>query len=225
MGAAALALGLALATDSLLDPQGPALVALWTLALGVAVFCLVTVIPSMRQVPRDSQLARFIEERCPELDDVLATAIDGDINGSHPMAAAVAYDAERRIQSLDRERLFSCFGLRKAALRMSAAAVALVLIGAWSAPRAADAIRLATIYLFPERLALQVAPGDVKVRAGDPLRIVARISGSTAVVPVLKTGDGSETAMQPGSDGFAFEFERVEEDFTLRRRRSRCGVA
>ena len=214
VGAAALVLALAAATDSLLDPQGVVFVALWALALVVAGCCLVTVLPSIRQVPRDSQLARFIEERCPELEDALATAIDGDINGSQPMSAVVADDAERRIQSLDRERLFSCFGLRKAMLRMSAAAVALVLIGAWSAPRAADALRLATIYLFPERLALQVAPGDVKVRAGDPLRIVARISGSTGVVPVLKTGDGIETAMQPGSDGFAFEFERVEEDFT-----------
>ena len=55
-------------------------------------------------------------------------------------------------------------------------------------------MRLAAIYLFPERLALQVAPGDVKVRAGDPLRIVARISGSAAVVPVLRTGDGTRSA-------------------------------
>lgn len=211
--ASALVLGLALVTDRLLDPQGVALIALWTLALGVAAACLVTVLPSMRRVPRDAQLARFIEERCPELDDVLATAINGDINGSHPMAAVVAHDAERHVQELDRDRLFSCFGLRKAALRASAAAVAVVLIGTFSAPRAADAIRLAAIYLFPERLALEVAPGSVKVRAGDSLRVVARISGSNAVVPVLRTGDGTEALMERTADGFAFAFERVEEDF------------
>jgi hypothetical protein len=83
-----------------------------------------------------------------------------------------------------------------------------------SAPPAADAIRLATLYAFPERLALQVAPGDVKVRAGSPLRIVATISGPASVVPVLRIGGGNEAAMEPGADGFAFEFERVEDDFT-----------
>ena len=167
----------------------------------------------MRRAPRDAQLARFIEERCPEFDDALATAIDGDINGSHPMAAVVTRDAERRVQELDRDRLFGCFGLRKAALRASAAVLALVFIGAFSAPPAADAIRLAAIYLFPERLALEVAPGSVKVRAGDSLRVVARISGSTAVVPVVRTGDGTEALMERAPDGFAFAFERVEEDF------------
>ena len=49
--ASALVLGLALATDRLLDPQGAALMALWMVALGGAAACLVTVVPSMRRVP------------------------------------------------------------------------------------------------------------------------------------------------------------------------------
>jgi hypothetical protein len=212
--AAALVLGLALITDSLLDPQGAALIALWTLALAAAACCVVTIVPSIRRIPRDAQLARFIEERCPELDDVLATAIDGDVTGSDPMAAAVAFDAERRVRELDRERLFGCFRLRKAVLSMGAAGLALALVAVMAAPRASDAMRLAAIYLFPERLALQVAPGDVKVRAGETLRVVARLSGSAAVVPVVTTSDGQEAAMKAGPGGFAFEFEGVEQDFT-----------
>ena len=87
------------------------------------------------------------------------------------MAAAVTRDAVRRVQALDRDRIFGCFGLRKAALRASAAVLAVVFIGAFSAPRAADAIRLAAIYLFPERLALEVAPGE---REGACRRLAAR---------------------------------------------------
>ena len=213
-GAATLVVGLALITERLLHPQGATLIALWGLALGTAAACLAAIIPSVRRNPRDAQLARFVEERCPELDDVLATVIGGDIDVSHPMAAAVTDDAERRILALDRTRLFACFGLRKAMISMSAAALAFAVVGLLSAPSAADAIRLATLYMFPERLALQVIPGDVKVKAGEPLRIVARLSGPASVVPVLRIGDGNEAAMEAGPDGFAFEFERVEDDFT-----------
>jgi hypothetical protein len=213
-GAAALVLGLALITERLLHPQGAALMVLWGVALAAAAGCLVLLIPSARLTPRDSQLARFIEERCPELDDVLATVIGGDIDRSHPMAAAVTDDAEHRVAALDREQLFACFGLRKAIAWTSAAGLAFAVITVLSAPRAADAVQLATLYLFPERLALQVEPGDVKVRAGQPLRIVARISGPASVLPVLRIGDGNEVAMEAGADGFAFEFDRVEEDFT-----------
>ena len=211
--AAALVLGLALVAHRLLDPQGLALIALWALAIAAACACVATVIPSMRRVPRDPQVARFIEERCPELEDVLATAIGEEVTGSAPMAAAVADDAARRIQAIDRDRIISGSAVRKAALLSGAAALALVMLATFSAAPAGDAMRLAAIYLFPERLALEVVPGDVKVRAGDPLRVVATISGSAAVVPVLKTGDGTETLMEAGPDGFAFEFERVEEDF------------
>lgn len=213
-GAAALVLGVALITDRLLDPRGAPLIALWTLALAAAAACLATTVPSIRRVPRDTQFARFVEERCPELEDVLATATDGEALLSTPMGAAVAHQAARRIKDLDRDRVISRLAVRKAALFSSAAGVALVLLAALSLTPMRDAMRLAAIYLFPERLALQVVPGHVKVRAGDRLRIVARISGSAGVAPVVKTGDGTEAAMTAGPDGFAFEFERVEQDFT-----------
>jgi hypothetical protein len=211
--AAALVLGLALVAHRLLDPQGIVLIALWGLAIAAAVACVATLIPSLRRVPRDPQLARFIEERCPELEDVLATVISEDLAGSNPMAAAVADEAARRVQAIDRDRVFGCFAVRKAGVLSAAATLALVLLAMLSAGPAGEAMRLAAVYLFPGRLALVVAPGDVKVRAGDPLRVVATISGAAAVTPMLRTGDGSETLMEAAPDGFAFEFERVEEDF------------
>jgi hypothetical protein len=212
-GAAALVLGLALIAHRLLEPQGITLVALWALASAGALACLITVVPSMRRVPRDVQLARFIEERCPELDDVLATVIGENIPESHPMAAAVTSEAARRIEEIDRDRIISSFTVRRAGLLSSAAGLALAALVALCASPAADAMRLAAIYLFPERLALDVAPGNVKVRAGDPLRVVATLSGSAAIVPVLRTGNGTETAMEAGPDGFTVAFERVDDDF------------
>jgi hypothetical protein len=212
-GAAALVLGLALVAHRLLQPQDLALVALWALASAGAAACLLTVMPSLGRVPRDAQLARFIEERCPELDDVLATVIDENIPATHPMAAALTSEAARRIEQIDRDRIISGVAVRKAGLFASAAGLALALVVGLCASPAGDAMRLASVYFFPERLALEVVPGNVKVRAGDPLRVVAKLSGAAAIVPILKTAGGMETPMQPSSEGFAVTFERVDADF------------
>ena len=62
-------------------------------------------------MPRDRQLARFIEERCPELDDVLVTAIDDEMQRLAPDGRGGGDAAPRRIQSLDRERIIGGFGV------------------------------------------------------------------------------------------------------------------
>ena len=214
--AAALVLALALLAHVLILPEGAALMALWGVAGVGALACLAGAIAPLRRTPRDLQLARFIEERCPELDDVLVTAMSEQAYVSHPMAAAVIDEALRCLRKIDSDRIISRQALRRAALLAGASAGALFILAAFSAGPAGQAARLAGVYLFPERLALDVTPGDVKVRAGDPLRVVAKISSAAAVVPVLSVGEGAErrqARMEPASDGFAVVFERVEEDF------------
>jgi hypothetical protein len=247
--AAALVLALALLAHVLFLPEGAALIVLWGVAGVGALICLASAIAPLRRAPRDLQLARFIEERCPELDDALVTAVGepgfADVGSrrdptrrrwlggpptrtapadrsrdpahvSNPVAAAVLDDALRCLRKIDNDRIISRRALRRAALVAGASTSALFILAAFSAGPARQASRLAGVYLFPERLALDVTPGDVKIRAGDPLRVVAKISSAAAVVPVLKVGEGAEwrqTRMEPAADGFAVAFERVEKDF------------
>ena len=72
--AAVVALGLALVTHLIMQPASGALVALWTAAVTVAAAVMFWAVASLRRAPGDGQLARFIEERCPELEDSLVTA-------------------------------------------------------------------------------------------------------------------------------------------------------
>jgi len=224
--AAALVLALALLAHVLILPEGAALMVLWGVAGVGALICLASGIAPLRRAPRDLQLARFIEERCPELDDALVTAVGeqssagsasrdpGDV--PHPMAAAVIDDALRCLRAIDSDRIISRRALRRAALVAGASACALGILAAFSAGPAGHAARLAGVYLFPERLALNVTPGDVKIRSGDPLRVVAKVSSAAAVVPVLRVDEGAEwrqMRMEPAPDGFAVAFERVEKDF------------
>ena len=48
------------------------------------------------------------------------------------------------------------------------------------APSAARAIDVAGSYLFPNYYAIEVTPGSVKVREGQPVTVTARIPGSMA---------------------------------------------
>ena len=61
-----------------------------------------------------------------------------------------------------------------------------------------------------------MAPGDVRIRAGESVHVVATLSGDDLVTPMLRLGrDGEwhETPMERTSSGFAFTVDRVEQDF------------
>ena len=71
------------------------------------------------------------------------------------------------------------------------------------APSASRAGHVVGSYLFPNSYAIEVLPGSTKIRAGLPLRIVARISGiDGGLVPMLTVGSGADARlarMSPGS--------------------------
>jgi hypothetical protein len=216
--AAAGVLLVALVAHRLIAPEGPALVALWGVAVVATLACVAWLLP-LRHAPADHQVARLVEECCPELEDALITAIaERDDTTRRAMLASVLADAAKRCRNLDLDRIVSRKALRKAAMSASAATVALFVLGFFSAGPATRAAEVFALYLFPERIVLEVVPGDVKLRAGQPLRVIARVPGSSGgVVPVLRYGQGkewSEARMQPGTDGFAFSFDRVDEGFS-----------
>ena len=59
------------------------------------------------------------------------------------------------------------------------------------APSAERAINVAGSYLFPSYYTIEIAPGSVKVREGQPVTITARIPGiSGGLVPTITVGSG-----------------------------------
>jgi hypothetical protein len=219
--AAAAVLLVALAVQRLVAPDGTAFVALWAAASLAAIAAVAALMAPLRRAPADDQVARLVEEHCPELEDALATAIaERDNSTRRAMLASVLADAVRRCRDLDLDRIVSRESLRRAAMAATGATVALFVLGVFSAGPAGRAAKVFALYLFPERIVLEVAPGDVKVRAGESLRVIARLPGvSGAVVPVLRYGDGKEwrearMEPQPDRSGFVFGFEALEEGFT-----------
>jgi hypothetical protein len=217
--AAALVIALALVAQWLVAPDGAALVVLWVVAAVTALAGLVWLAAPLRRVPGDRQIARFIEECCPELEDTLVTAVaERGAAGRRPMADAVVGDAVKRTRGLDLDRIVSRRAFRAVAIRATAATLAFLVLAGVALGPAARAARLLALYLFPAQLVIEVAPGDVRMLAGEPLTIVVRVTGGVpGLVPVLHTGEDDgrrDTPMAPGDSGFTVAFGDVEAGFT-----------
>ena len=213
-----LVLALALLAQRIVAPEGWVLVGLWLTAAVVTAVSLASMAIPLRRAPADRQIARYIEECCPELEDTLVTAIAE--RGAHEPRAvteAVVGDAVRRTRGLDLDRIVSMRALRGVAMRAAAATVALLVLGVFSIGPAGRAARVFALYLFPESLVVDVAPGDVKLRAGESLKIVVRLAGGVpGLVPVLRTSEDAgvrETRMEADGSGFALAFDNVDEGF------------
>ncbi|MEQ1575146.1 MAG: hypothetical protein ABL993_12975 [Vicinamibacterales bacterium] len=166
--AAAIGVAIALAADRFLAPQSPASFGVWLVAGLVALACVARMSVPLRRVITDSQIARHIEERCPELEDALISAVAAR-NGSSPRAvvAAVVGDAARRTRGLDLDRVVSRSDLRAASMRALAATLALVIACGAAVSPARRASRAFALFMT----AAGVASRDHAVAVARPPRV------------------------------------------------------
>lgn len=200
---AAALLAVALLIIRVLPPK-PLLIALLLLAsIGTTLGVLVVTLLSARQRLTDLQVARFIEERVGTLEQRLVTAVDVAIvrppDERPAFAESMVRDAARVAATIAVDDVVRPEIVRRAVWQAAAATLALLVVvglGRTVLRRALDATTLA---LFPNRISLDVTPGDARVEAGSALTIVARLQGNDApVLPqVLRRLDGRPDSWQP----------------------------
>ncbi len=220
---ALLALALVLGADRLFAPSDLVMALLAACAAGAAtVFCVSTLWP-LRRSPSDNQVARFVEEHCPELQDRLASAIDlGETPSS--FGSRVLDDAARRSRGVDRDRVVATRAVRRAVaggIGATAALATLLLVGADVVGRIA---RGAWLYAAPFGATLLVEPGEARLVAGESLEVRARLADTLGAfgrsaprVTVIDGGGGRSTlAMQPRDGGYAATLPPAARSFTYR---------
>ena len=173
---AALVLALALVVTWLFAPGGVAMVLLWTIAAAATLISFGRAAFLLRRRPGDLQVARFIEEQCPELEDTLVTAVgqgdvQGDATAKDGMAALVVLDAASRTRDLDIDRIVSRRALRVSGARAAAATIALCVAAGFSAAPADRAARLAGAYLFQTGSPVEALSPDDSAPAPSPPRV------------------------------------------------------
>lgn len=210
------------------DRSSHALAAVGLVTVVVAVAVAIRALAPARHAPSDRQVARFIEERDPSLDDRLVSAVDVVSAPAHrpgtptpAFASAMLADAGRRAADVEPGSIIGSDTLRGGAMRAAAAIALLVAVGFTGRQAARRSFDALTLTLFPTRIQLNVSPGDSRVQAGSAVTIEARLVGNTAPVTAqLQRVDGEgwlSTDMPPDAGGtFRMHFDALGESFRYR---------
>ncbi len=180
--------------------------------------------PLLRKVS-DAQMARYIEERNPHLQERLITAVEA---GSHtkdpsPLLPAVTHDAARAISGVDIPRLFNP---REPVLSSVIAAglliCALLLFGLGPEFLRYGGSKLYAGWLYPESRPIyfvEVLPGSTMVKKGADQPISARLVGFESDDVQLfsryqtsQAWDRGAMEPKPESNSFGFVFLDLRED-------------
>lgn len=199
--------------------EGVPLVLVVVAAVAVAIISLVFALLPLRQPPTDKQMARFIEEQAGGLNDVLVTAVEKGGAGSSPMNELLVAHAVKAARALQFDALIGPDTLKRALVSAALGSLALVVSAGLFAPSAGRATDVVGAYLFPKRYVIAVAPGSVKVRAGQPLTVVARIPGiDGGLTPDITVGSGEaarSATMTPAAAAgeFTITLSNIESSF------------
>jgi hypothetical protein len=216
-GAAAATLALAVGLERWLLPRGDALLALTALtlaAIGAAGFLALRAL----RWPDDRRIARLVEERCPELEDRLATAVTLEADAG--LAPFVRADAAARAREVDPARVVVPAAVRLAGWRAAAALAALAgaLVIGW--PSIERVWLTGWLRLFPHSIELVVEPGNARVRQGEPFRVRAWLRGAPPALarqaPDVIVGRGADRRalrMRADGDAHAVDVGVVERSF------------
>ena len=221
--AALLALAALLAVEHLFAPPDLVMIALAACAAGGAAGFAVRILRPLRHGPADRQVARFVEERCPELQDRLASAIDSRA-GPSSFGGRVLDDAARRARAVDVDRVVAARAVRRAVAGGAGATAAFVVLLLAGADVVGRIARSAWLYACPFGATLVVEPGAARLIADEPLEVRARLAGTLGAfgrsVPRVTVVDGAggrtTLEMQPRGAGYAATLPPAARSFTYR---------
>ena len=169
-----------------------------------------------------TSLARLAEDHLGGLDDRLVTSVDAvERRSPSPMSALLLDDTARRLSDDDVELVIPTSRVRGATWRAAVALGALAVLAFLGREPVGQATRAVGLWAFPARLALDVSPGDARVKPGVPFVVKATTSDAArGLVPEITVTmqDASRSARMKAESAsqYAFGFESVPRSFGYR---------
>lgn len=216
----------------LVSPAGGPLLALAGSVTLLALAAAVAAVLRMERRPDDLRVARFIQERvearpgAPSMDDCVVSAVQASAQPAGDaalLAPLVVQAAAARLESVEVDDVVPGMVIRRASLAAAGGALALAAALVLGTPALLHSVETARLRFFPESVVLSVLPGDVRVVAGRPLTLRARLHAGGGdlgrITPslVVSAGDAERTVpMVRTGDGFTFDFESVDRSFAYK---------
>ena len=208
------------------------LVAVLAIACVVAAAAVVRVVLRMQRRPDDCRVARFVEENTGTSDltpvacDTLVSAVEvveAPDRHSGVFSGVLVRQAIVLLREIDPTAVISPASLRRAAVQAAGGAALLALALAAIGPGWLHAGATVWVAAFPRSIGIHVLTGNVRVPAGQPLRLSAAVTGRGArllsVVPSLvvsANGEQRAVAMTATGGTFSYSFESVDRSFQYR---------
>ncbi|MEX1129347.1 MAG: DUF4175 family protein, partial [Vicinamibacterales bacterium] len=215
----------------LFAPSGAGLLILAGAAALLSLAGVAVVLARIERRPDDLRVARFIEERAQALpghasmDDCVVSAVQASATSAPgearpPFTALVVGSALRRLKGIEAATLIPPPRVRRAAAMAAGGAILLIVALTAGLPGLSHAYETARLRLFPGSISVEVQPGDLRIVAGRPLTIHARVQadgaafGRSSPKLTVTAGDQSRIVeMAAAGDGFEFRFESVDRTF------------
>ncbi|HVJ26723.1 MAG TPA: hypothetical protein VM493_04245 [Vicinamibacterales bacterium] len=230
MAVAALPILAAATVYWLVAPQGTALLAVAVVTILLVLAGITLVVRGIERRPNDRRVARFIEERAEALpgsrpmDDCVVTAVQAASvpadDPRAPFAGLVIGAALRRLENIEAALLIPASSLRQSGLIGGAGAALLVVALVAGYPGLTHSYETARLRLFPGSISVDVHPGNMRIPAGRPVTITAKLHAfgtefarTLPKLTVKAGGDSRVVDMKAGEDGFEFHFESVDRTF------------
>ena len=227
--AAAAIVAMMAVVDRAFHPDGLVLLGLCVAAGLIAMLGLAIAAWRMPKRPSDRQVARFVEERTQALEstllnDSLISAIDA---AERPATSQPAFlplilrEALERVRALDATALIRPAEIRRRGLYATAGTAALAFAVVVSLPSFERAMETARLRFFPGTVHVQVAPGDVRVAMGTPVRIRAtvnrgsgRLTHLAPTLTVFANGQHRAVPMTGAVEAFEYVIQSVDRTFS-----------
>src|SRR5262249_23409665 len=151
--------------DRWLHPSDGAALLVSVVSVALIAFAAAYLIWPFRRRPDDGRVARFVEERCPELDDSIVSAVDASPRPRGPefFAPLLVDGAVERRRQLDLERIVDRGRLGRRTLHLAAASAGLLVALVLAAPLLFHAFEVARLRYLPGTIAVTVQPGNARV--------------------------------------------------------------
>jgi hypothetical protein len=163
------------------NPTGTSLIALEVAVGLISIAALFTLSWQWRRRPSNLQVARYAEERVPEMEERLISAADLlDTPAPSRVQQLVLAEGARLVESLEVHRVIPGPVLRRQALAVVVALLAIGVAFHFSRPHLMRGWQTAQALWFPDTLSLEVRPGDARVVEGGALPLTVRIVGADA---------------------------------------------